>query len=147
LSLVVDANLVVSIALPLPYSEAARYRMEAWKAADEQIFTPALCEYEVTSALRRAVTVGLLDASDAVLVLSQIHTLNVRSIAPGVTLHLQALLWAERLRHSKAYDAQYLALAEELDCILWTGDLRLVNGAHQAGADWVHWVGEGITDQ
>lgn len=142
MSLVVDANLVLAIALPLPYSEMARSRMEVWKEADEQIFSPTLCEYEVTSALRRVVTVGLLDSDEAAHALQQIHRLNVRSITPGVALHLQALRWTERLHHSRAYDSQYLALAEELSSVLWTDDLRLVNGARQAGAAWVHWVGE-----
>jgi predicted nucleic acid-binding protein len=142
MSLVIDANLVVALAIPLPYSEAARNKLVSWKAADEQIFTPMLCEYEVTSALRKAVNVGLLDSEQGMLALRNIHTLNVHSIAPNIELHQQALRWAERLKQSKAYDAQYLALAEELRSVLWTGDLRLVNGARQAGADWVHWVGE-----
>ncbi|HSR30541.1 MAG TPA: type II toxin-antitoxin system VapC family toxin [Anaerolineae bacterium] len=62
--------------------------------------------------------------------------------SPPVHLHERALRWADRLGHSKAYDAHYLALAEQEGIELWTADRRLANGAQQAGAHWVHWIGE-----
>jgi predicted nucleic acid-binding protein len=54
-----------------------------------------------------------------------------------VSLHNWALSWARKLGHSKAYDAQYLALAEEMKCPLLTADLRLARAARALGADWV----------
>lgn len=54
----------------------------------------------------------------------------------------QALLWAKRLGQSRTYDAPYLAVAEEQRAELWTADRRLSNGAVQAGATFVHWIGE-----
>ena len=52
----------------------------------------------------------------------------------------RALDWAERLGQARAYDATYLALAEELDAEFWTADRRLANAARHAGADWVRAV-------
>ncbi len=58
-------------------------------------------------------------------------------ITQAVSLHARALSWAARLGHTKAYDAQYLAPAEEMRCPLLTADLRLVRAAQALGADWV----------
>lgn len=49
---------------------------------------------------------------------------------------------AERLGQSKAYGAQYLALASRENAPLWAADLRLVRAAQAAGLGWVHWIGE-----
>lgn len=142
MSVVVDASLVLALALPLPYSEAARSKMAAWKEHGEPVLAPALWEYEVTTALRRAIWRGLLTTEEASLALRRVAALNIQSIAPREELHRRALSWAERLGQSRAYDAQYLALAEQSGASLWTGDKRLANGAQQAGAAWVRWVGE-----
>ncbi len=74
--------------------------------------------------------------------LRRIQILNVKSVPPTESLHLEALKWADRLGHSTAYDVQYLAVAQSLGTTLWTGDQRLSNRAKQFGATWVHWVGE-----
>jgi predicted nucleic acid-binding protein len=41
--------------------------------------------------------------------------------------HRRSLALAAELDIASAYDAHYLALAEELDCELWTADSRLYN--------------------
>ena len=53
-----------------------------------------------------------------------------------------AYAWAERLGQSRAYDAQYLAVAEQEGLELWTADRRLVRNAEQAGVRWVRRIGE-----
>lgn len=142
MSVVVDANLVIAIMLPLPYSEPARRKMTAWKGAGEAVVAPVLWEYEVTGALHRAVVTGLLTLDEAMGALQRIMILNVNSIPPTAKLHREALRWAERLGQARAYDGQYLAAAQELAASLWTGDQRLANAATQLGVGWVHWVGE-----
>jgi predicted nucleic acid-binding protein len=64
--------------------------------------------------------------------------LEFQRIAPTLTLHQSALLWAERLGQSKVYDAQYVALAESLSAEFWTADQRLVNSLRSLGVAWVH---------
>ena len=139
---VVDANLVLAIALPLPYSESARLMMTEWKKSGEEILAPALWEYEVTSALRRAVVIGLLEPGESVSTLQHIMHLNVKSIHPSLVLHEQALKWASRLEQARPYDAQYIALSEQMGLNFWTADKRLVGKCRQLGAAWVHWIGE-----
>ncbi len=143
MSVVVDANLVAAIILPLPYSEASGEKMAVWKQTGETILAPVLWEYELVTALRRAMLHGLLNPDQASGALHQVVILSVHSVPPSESLHQRALAWAEQLGQSRAYDSQYLALAEELGATLWTGDRRLANGASQLGIDWVRWVGEG----
>ena len=78
----------------------------------------------------------------AVETMGEILALNVRCVAPTAHLHGRALHWPERLHPDKAYDAHYVALAEQEGLELWTADGRLANAAQQGGAGWVHWIGE-----
>lgn len=50
--------------------------------------------------------------------------------------------WSVRLGQHVAYDAQYLAHAEELDADFWSADHKLVNTLHHLNFLWAHWVGE-----
>lgn len=143
MSAVVDANLIAAVVLPLPYSDQATQRIMAWKHAGFELVAPVLLEYEITAILRKAVVAQWLTTDLAVEAIGKILALNVRCLTPTPKLHERALHWADRLGHSKAYDAQYLALAEQEAIELWTADRRLANGAQQAGAHWVRWIGEG----
>ena len=140
--MVVDANVVVGLLVPLPYSARVEARLSALKEAREEIYAPALMEYEVCSALHRAVAQGVLAEPDVAERLDSIEALGIRPIAPAWSLHESALAWAARLRQGKAYDAQYLALAEQMGCGLLTADDRLVNASRALGVTWV----EGIND-
>lgn len=135
--IVVDACLVLGLALPLPYSEQATARVRLLKEEREELYAPALLEYEVRSALRRAVARRIVDDEMARSALALIEELRIRPITPASSLHSRALVWAARLDQSKAYDAHYLALAERMQCPLLTADERLVRSARGLGADWV----------
>jgi predicted nucleic acid-binding protein len=141
-SAVIDANLIAAVVLPLPYSDQATQRIMVWKQASAELLAPVLLEYEIAAILRRAVVAQWLTTELALEALDQILALNVRCLAPTPELHERALRWADRLGHSKAYDAHYMALAEQEGIELWTADRRLANGAQQAGAHWVRWIGE-----
>jgi predicted nucleic acid-binding protein len=139
---VIDANLIAALVLPLPYSDQATQKITAWKRAGMELLAPVLLEYEIAAILRKAVVAQWLTTDLAVEAVGKVLTLNVRCLAPTAHLHERALRWADRLGHSKAYDAHYLALAEREGIELWTADRRLANGSQQAGASWVHWIGE-----
>ncbi|MEW5958843.1 MAG: type II toxin-antitoxin system VapC family toxin [Chloroflexota bacterium] len=142
MSLVIDANIIAALVLPLPYSDQATHSVATWKKAGAILYAPLLLEYEVSTILRKAITYGWLTTEAAAEAMGTVSTLNIQCQLPSPDLHAQALRWAERLGHSKTYDAHYLALAEQLRAELWTADRRLANGAKQAGAAWVHWIGE-----
>ena len=59
------------------------------------------------------------------------HALPIDLIVPDSRLSETAFDWSLRLQRANAYDAYYVALAEVLDCELWTADRRLVNAAQQ----------------
>ncbi|MCJ7623694.1 MAG: type II toxin-antitoxin system VapC family toxin [Anaerolineaceae bacterium] len=140
MSVVIDANVLAALALPLPYSEHAVRKVTAWKQVGVDLFAPSLLEYEVTTIIRKAVVAKLLSADDAVHALRKIFDLNVQSVAPTVTQHEKALQWAAKLGQKQAYDAQYLALAQQMRINFWTADKRLANNAQQVGASWVRLI-------
>lgn len=147
MNVAVDANLVAALVLPLPYSEQAADKMAAWKRARIELHAPLLLEYELASILRKAVVADLMTTDAAAEVMRGFSALNVHVWPPTIALHTKALRWAERLGQSKAYDAHYLALAEELGVELWTADRRLVHCARQAGATWIRGSGELTSEQ
>jgi predicted nucleic acid-binding protein len=89
--------------------------------AAETIHVPHLVDAEVVSALRRQVIAGLLTARDAHQSLDVWRQLGlIRYAAPP----LLERVWELRATVT-AYDAMYVALAENLGCALTTADARL----------------------
>ena len=74
--------------------------------------------------------------------LDLILELGVELVLPTRSLSAQAIYFAERIGQSKAYDAQYLALASRENAPFWTADRRLANAAQATGLSWIHWVGD-----
>lgn len=67
------------------------------------------------------------------------YQLGIELIPPNEEQALKALAWTDRLKRVAAYDSFYLALAETLDCELWTIDKKLANAVAQP---WVRLVNE-----
>jgi len=141
--IIVDANFSLAQVLPLPYSQDVIRRMDMWQRELPHLMVPSLWEYEVVSGLRRASYRGLVVLEEVQTILDELLGMALEVVPASDDRHHLALGWAERLRQSKAYDAQYLALAEQVGAEFWTGDQRLANNACQLGVGWVHWVGEG----
>ena len=141
-TLVIDANIVLSQAFELPYSEQAAEFLQASRRDQDRLVVPALWWYEIISGLRRAVTLGILTREQALEALDQFALIRLEAMPPSLELNRLALEWAERIAQSKAYDAQYLALAEHFQAEFWTADERLVNSLKQVGITWTHRIGE-----
>lgn len=142
-AVVIDANLSLAQALPLPYSESVARMMVYWKNGLTRLIVPSLWEYEVILGLRRACAVGIISSEMSRQLFNELLGMGLEVIAGEPERHLLALTLAERLEQAHAYDTQYLALAEQLGCEFWTADQRLVNRSAQLGLRYVHWVGEG----
>jgi predicted nucleic acid-binding protein len=93
--------------------------------ADPRVHAPQLLDLEVANGLRRFVLRGLLEERCARLALYDLSMMRIQR--HGHQLFL-ARVWQLRT-HVTAYDAAYVALAEELGARLVTTDFRLA-GAH-----------------
>jgi predicted nucleic acid-binding protein len=71
--------------------------------------------------------------------LIQAQRMAIRLVPHDDAQMLSAVAWAMHLDRAAAYDSFYLALAETLDCDLWTADRRL---ASAVGLPWVRYVGK-----
>lgn len=137
----VDASLAIKWIFPEDLSDEASYLRRRWRADEVTLVAPQLFPAEVTSIIRERAFRGELSSAQADAVLERALRWPVSLSAPDPTLQRTALEFASRFNHPKAYDAQYLALADLLDCELWTGDRRLVNSL-QGALPWVKWVGD-----
>jgi len=141
--IVIDANIGISLVVPLSYSPWTIQRIEEWRQIRARIVVPALWRYEVLSGLRKAMSAGLLSEERARLSIGQLGALAFEELALSWKASALVLDWAGRIGQVVAYDAVYLALAEQLGAELWTADRRLVQAAHRAGASWVYPVMQG----
>lgn len=138
---VIDANISLALALPLPYSEEAVARMQAWQREQVELLVPTLWEYEVVTGLRRACFKGMIKPKESPTILSELLNLAIEVIPPTFEQHQRALVWAERFGQSKVYDTQYLTLAELTGAEFWTADKRLAQRSGQFHLNWVYCIG------
>ena len=136
-SAVIDANIALYCVLPTAFHAQAIKLLEDLVKREVDLFVPHLWMVEVTTGVRKTIAAGELSESSGALALEAALNLPVGIAAEDAGLCLRALDWAARLGHSKSYDAQYMALAEELGCELLTADLRLTRSAQALGVDWV----------
>jgi predicted nucleic acid-binding protein len=138
---VVDANLAVNTALNLS-PNLARF----WERINQDQITPCaprLWMSETTSAVRAYLAQKQINLEEAEKALGTIHALRVEIIDEDKALCLRALELAGMLGQSKAYDAFYLAVGEQMQAEFWTADERLSNRCRGGlGLGWVHWINE-----
>jgi len=136
---VVDANIAVWTIIPDPYGLG---RAHMRRIMGREIIVPGLWVYEVTSTLYRHAQ-GVAEGEAWLRqTLPVVLALADEIVPASPDLAVAASEWAGRLNQGAAYDAFYLALAEQLGMEFWTGDQRLYNRARQVGADFVRLLGE-----
>ena len=127
----VDSNLVLKLAVDEEDSEIVRSQWERWIRGRTQLVAPELLWCELTSALRQKVIRGVITDAEAKDALSRL--LSFQPLMTSVRgEHQAALDLAIRHDRPQAYDSHYLAVAEALDCPLWTADRRLYNAVKDA---------------
>ena len=134
-----DASMVAKLILVEADSGRAALRWETWLRAGQTICAPQLLPYEVASALRLRVWRKLLTRQEAAQAFQDFLALDVVITDPP-GLGMRALELAHLFNRPNAYDAHYLALAEALDCELWTADERLYD-AVKGELVWVRGLG------
>lgn len=116
--LVVDASCLFEVLTGTTRAESIRQRL----ALDEEQAAPHVVDVEVFGVIRREHRLGRLDQTAAVQAVEDLEAW------PGERFgHRFLLARAWELRDSvRGWDAMYVALAEALDAVLLTTDVRLV---------------------
>jgi len=137
--LVIDAGVALKAILPNSYQALAQQKLDAWKAEQIALYAPSLWWYEVTSTLTKAVFFKQLTQAEAQQALSLLHRLDMQIVTADEALIDAAMAWTFQLKRAAAYDSFYLALAQQLDTVLWTTDKKLFNAVQ---VDWVNYLVE-----
>lgn len=106
---------------------------EGWLTAGAAVCAPAPMPFEATSAIRKHVQRGLITVERGAAAVEAFSAL-VQGVALAPVDDLHAAAWSLAVRYDRPnlYDACYVALAERLDCLLWSADdhLRRVMPGH-----------------
>lgn len=129
---VVDANLLVVIVSGDARGPMASERLEAWLTADEELHAPELLTYELASAFTRLVAGRSISQRQVRLAWEALEALPI--VQHPLSDDLPRVVdIALALKRQSAYDAAYIALAEDLGAVLWTLDGPLARNARDAG--------------
>jgi predicted nucleic acid-binding protein len=123
----VDASLVARLFVG-PDDAQAWALFDTWAAEEVPVCAPTLLVYELTNVFHKYQQKGILSASTAQLVQEAVLGLPIL-LEPHSGLAAAALRISTTLRLPAAYDAYYLALAEQIGADLWTADARLKRSA------------------
>ena len=132
MAICLDASVVVAALLPRPPSPAASRFLKDRVDERERLVAPPLLLAETTSVLRRHVHLGAIQHGEAIAALQDILALPIEILGPP-RLYLMSLELAQRLGHARAYDVQYLAVAEYQGCPVVTLDQGLYESARTLG--------------
>ena len=139
-SVVVDASLAVKWLVEEDDSDKADALLRSWVVQGTARIAPHLMPFEVANALHQRVLRGQLSVGDSTRMIAWLLQSNLE-LHQTAALHTRALELASELRQGAAYDAHYLALAEEFGCELWTADQRFYRTV-SAQTHNVRWLGD-----
>jgi len=135
--LVLDAGVGYGLITYQPERATLRATISGLLEAGCRLAAPTLWLYEVTSILTKAVFQGQLTRKQAEEAVALSRSYPVELIEPSDSLVRAAFQWTLKLKRA-AYDSFYLALAQQLQCELWTYDQRLANAVDEP---WVRYLG------
>lgn len=136
----VDASVAAKWVVPEEYSSQALALVNSAMDANEWIVAPPLLPFEVTNVLRQRMRRRGMPLIDAEKALATFATFPVTLIASD-ELYRRALSIADMYGLPAAYDAHYVALAQILECDLWTDDRRLRHGLPDE-LRFIRWIGD-----
>ena len=144
-AVVVDASVAVKWLVEEEGSDKAHAALQSWVSQDITRMAPYLMPFEVANALHRRVVRGEIRVGDSTRMITRLLASRLE-LHQTPDLHVRALELASRLNQKAAYDAHYLALAEEFGCELWTADRKFYREASPSVQN-LRWIGEFGTSQ
>ncbi|MHB2024504.1 MAG: type II toxin-antitoxin system VapC family toxin [Mycobacteriales bacterium] len=133
MSVVIDSNLLVRTATNAADGAVISRQLLDWRRAGETLHAPWLLRYEVANALARYVAMGELSREDAEAAWEQIERLGRSIVFHDIADGARVIAITQTLKRKNAYDAAYIALAEELHTDVWTIDGPLARNAAETG--------------
>ena len=127
-AVVVDASLVFKWIVKEEDLALADDLAGQWFAEQGPVLAPSLLLFELTNALYQQIRSGDLDIDGAEMAIDRIRTLPVQFVE-SEHLTRRPLELTSLLGQGAIYDSLYLALAESLECDLWTADGRFYRAA------------------
>lgn len=127
--IVIDASILGALVLKdETFHIQAVDQFASWSRDSESLVAPRLILAEITALIRKAVFLKRITHEEGVAILDTILDADI-ALYESPSIYTSALNVAHLLNHPRTYDAQYLALAQILDCEVWTLDARLYNSA------------------
>ncbi|NJL54766.1 type II toxin-antitoxin system VapC family toxin [bacterium] len=146
MTVVVDANILVAYGLSdEPLHTQANDLLASWQGSETPLAAPQLFRSEITAVVRKAVFQKRIRHEQGRKLLAQLLAYPVNFHEDDALLKTSYEL-AEQFNRPRAYDAQYLALAQRLSSEFWTADERLFN-AIQANFPTIRWLGSWQPDK
>jgi predicted nucleic acid-binding protein len=130
-SVVIDASALVAFVTNEPAAPEVAEMRQRWGSEGTELNAPALARYEIANALAKQAASGNLDEEaidEAWGILDELPIIY-HPLSDGPSVVRAALV----LQRRSAYDAAYLALADNLAAKLWTLDGPLARNASAHG--------------
>lgn len=135
----IDASVVLKLVVAERLSDRAYTLVNKANRDRELVVAPTLLDFEITNAIFKYSRRSMLTLEQRRELAAIYEGLGIQLLPPAPIS--AAIEIALRYNLPAAYDAHYLALAEQLGCAFWTADERLVNTLRGA-LPWVRWLGE-----
>ena len=139
--MIVDASALLPAYFPDEDQLPSQHLLRDYVLGELDLAAPTLLVYEMTNAVMQAIRRGRIREEEG---------MEALDIFDGLGIPLFPVTWqdmaafAQRFGRS-AYDASYLALANQRGESLVTGDRRMYN-AVKDHLDWVIWIGDLFED-
>jgi predicted nucleic acid-binding protein len=135
-----DASVAVAWLILEKYSAKAIQLRKDWNHAGIEMVAPALFHSEVVSVIRKKVYFKGITPGEGEEIFSIYQNIPVR-IIEGIEIYRRAWELSAAYNLPVCYNSQYLAVAEILDCPLWTNDSKFVNTL-RGRSEHMRWLGD-----